>query len=524
MVMLPELLPGLLPVPIPVMVMLPVMLPALLPLLIPVLLPAVTGAGREYSLPYTPKFARCNNPSTEFYDEELNKCCSQCPPGQYRTGSCSHTVDTKCSPCRPKTYTAIWNRSPQCFACSPPCRKGLVQNQTCTRSQDRICSCPPHKYCVSKLDGYCEVCRAHKKCGKGYRVSRRGTDSTDTECKPCPPGTFSPEESYNTSCTPHTRCESVAVPGNSRNDTVCSDSGTATVLPHTILDKLLTQSSASHKPEIITQPVTLNSVPDLSHITGAVAGPLLLVLIIAILGYCLVSKKKDNSLGAGQFRVQMLQMEQGWVLMNCLCSLAALGYSAPATEPDLPFPPPEKQHDKRVRDTELQNSKNSEQEQQHLLETSGSSSSILNNPTGCANISVISKTNNEKKNPGGFQQQHSPPEGSKLQSGDRHSSASSEHCGNGGTQVNVTCIVTFCSPDSSSQCPEQNSSTSRDYGYTPCYSPTGEETHLSKEENALKKETEIHIPVENEDNLLQNLLPEEKKIPLGIQDAGMKTS
>lgn len=46
--------------------------------------------------------------------------------GQYRTGSCNHTVDTKCSPCRPKTYTAIWNHSPQCFACSPPCRKGRL--------------------------------------------------------------------------------------------------------------------------------------------------------------------------------------------------------------------------------------------------------------------------------------------------------------------------------------------------------------------------------------------------------------
>lgn len=32
----------------------------------------------------------------------------------------------------------------------------------------------------------------------------KGTDSTDTECKPCPPGTFSPEESYDTSCIPHT--------------------------------------------------------------------------------------------------------------------------------------------------------------------------------------------------------------------------------------------------------------------------------------------------------------------------------
>ncbi|NWY95561.1 TNR1B factor, partial [Loxia curvirostra] len=445
----------------------------------------------EYSLPYTPQLAQCNDPSTEFYDEELNKCCSQCPPGQYRTGSCSHTVDTKCSPCRPKTYTAIWNHSPQCFACSPPCRKGLVQNQTCTRSQDRICSCPPHKYCVSKLDEYCEMCRTHKKCGKGYRVSRRGTDSTDTECEPCPPGTFSPEESYSTSCTPHTICKSVAVPGNSRNDTVCSGSGTATVLPHTILKLLVTQSPASHKAVIITQPVMLNSVPDLSYITGAVVGPLFLILIIGILGYCLVSKRKG--------KIHKVKTSKS------------------------PFSPPEKQCDKKVRDTELQNSRNSEQELQHLLETSGSSSSILN-PTESATISVISKENYENKNSGGFQQQQSPSEGSQFLSGDRHSSASSEHSGNAGTQVNVTCIVKLCRPDCSSQCPEQRSSTSRDCGHTPWGSPAGEETFLSKEENALNKETEIHIAVENEDNLLQDLLPEAKKVPLGIQDAGMKTS
>ncbi|NWW82845.1 TNR1B factor, partial [Climacteris rufus] len=459
----------------------------------------------EYSLPYTPQLGQCNNPSTEFYDEELNKCCSQCPPGQYRTGSCSHTVDTKCSPCRAKTYTAIWNLSPQCFACSPPCRKGLVQNQTCTRSQDRICSCPPHKYCVSKLDGYCELCRAHRRCGKGYRVSRRGTESTDTECKPCPPGTFSSEESFNTSCTPHTVCKSVAVPGNRRNDTVCSDSGTATVLPHTNLNLLLTQSSDSHKPEIITQPVVLNSVPDLSHIVGAVAGPLLLVLIIAVLGYCLVSKKKGKV-----HEVETCKSGKSFIFFP--------------TNLSLPFPSAEKQCDKKVRETELQKCRSSEQEQQHLLETSGSSSSTLNNPTGSASISEISEKNDGKKKPEGFQQQHSPAEGCKLHSGDRHSSVGSEHSGNGGTQVNVTCIVKVCSPDCSPQGPEHTGSACRDCGNAPSCSPTGEETPLSKEENALKKETEIHISVENEDDLLQDLLPEEKKVPVGIPDAGMKTS
>ncbi|NXF52976.1 TNR1B factor, partial [Oceanites oceanicus] len=447
----------------------------------------------EYSLPYTPQFAQCKDPSTEFYEEELNKCCSQCPPGKYKTEHCSHSVDTKCSPCRPNTYTAIWNWSPQCFACSPPCRKGFVQNQTCTKSQDRICICPPNEYCISKIYGYCKICQVHKKCGKGYRVSRRGTDSTDTECKPCPPGTFSHEESYDTSCIPHTVCESVAVPGNSVNDTVCSDSGTAvaTVLPHTILNLLLTQSSASNKPEIVTRPVVLNSVPDMSHIIGSVAGPLLLVLIITILGYCLVSKKKGKTHEVKTSRS--------------------------------PFSPTEKQCDKKVRNTGSQNSSSSEQEEQHLLETSGSSSSSLNNPTGSARVSVASSKNNEKKEAGGFQQQHSAAEGCKLHGGDRHNSASSEHSGNGGTQVNVTCIVKVCSPDCSSQFPEQTSSTSMDYGKAPYYSPTGEEIPLSKEEHLLKNETEIQISLENEDNLLQDLLPEEK-FPLGIQDVGMKTS
>ncbi|NXK06589.1 TNR1B factor, partial [Herpetotheres cachinnans] len=448
----------------------------------------------EYSLPYTPQSAKCKDPSTEFYEEGLNKCCSQCPPGQYKTESCSHTVDTKCSPCSPNTYTAIWNRSPQCFACSPPCRKGFVQNQTCTKSQDRICSCPPNEYCISKIFEYCKICKVHKKCGKGYRVSRRGTDSTDTECKPCPPGTFSHEESYDTSCIPHRVCKSVAVPGNSVNDTVCSDSGkaVATVLPHTILNLLLTQSSASNKPEIITRPVTLNSVTDMSYIIGSVAGPLLLVLIIAILGYCVVSKKKGKIHEVNTSR--------------------------------FPFSPTEKQCDKKPRNTGSQNSSSSEQEEQHLLETSGSSSSSLNHPTGSARVSVVSNKNNEKKKTEEFQQQHSAAEGCKLHSGDRHNSASSEHSGNGGTQVNVTCIVKVCSPDCSSQFPEQTSSTSMDYGNAPSYSPTGEEIPLSKEENPLKKETEIQISVENEDNLLQDLPPEEMKLPLGIQDEGMKTS
>ncbi|NXA40556.1 TNR1B factor, partial [Eudromia elegans] len=452
----------------------------------------------EYSLPYTPQFAQCKDTTREFYEESLNKCCSRCPPGQYKLQNCTESVDTKCSPCEANSYTAIWNWSPQCFPCVPPCRQGFVQLQTCTKSQDRICSCPPNEYCISKVYDQCEMCRVSKKCRKGYRVSKKGTDSTDTECAPCPPGTFSDEESYDTNCKPHRVCKTVAIPGNSVNDTVCSDSRTVftTTPPHTAVKTILTQSPHSDRPEILTRPVILRAAPDMSYIIGSVTGPLVLIMIIAVLGYCLVSRKK--ALRCLMFSI-FLQMFQ-------------------------PFSPPEKQCEKKVRNTGPQNSSNSKQEEQHLLETPGSSSSSLNNPAGAASINVISNNNNDKKEVEGFQQGYSVMEGCKLHSGDRHSSASSEHSGNGGTQVNVTCIVKVCNSDHSAQFPEQTSSTSIDYGNAPHYSPTGEEIPLSKEENLLQKGTEIKILVETEDDLLQDQLPEEKMFPLGIQDVGMKTS
>ncbi|NXA53922.1 TNR1B factor, partial [Nothocercus julius] len=453
----------------------------------------------EYSLPYTPQFAQCKDTIREFYEESLNKCCSRCPPEEYKMLTVKiFAKETQCLPelefCY-KIYNLYIPNGILLFSCF---KTGFVQLQTCTESQDRICSCPPNEYCISKIYDQCEMCRVHKKCGKGYRVSRRGTDSTDTECKPCAPGTFSDEESYNTSCKPHRVCKTVAIPGNSMNDTVCSDSGIVftTALPHTAVRTILTQSSNSDRPEILTRPVVLSAAPDMSYIIGSVTGPLVLIMIIAVLGYCLVSRKK--AFGCLMFSI-FLQMFQ-------------------------PFSPTEKQCEKKVRNTGPQNTSNSAQEEQHLLETPGSSSSSLNNPAGASRISVVSNKNNEKKEVEGFQQQYSLTEGSKLHSGDRHNSASSEHSGNGGTQVNVTCIVKVCNSNRSAQFPEQTNSTSMDYGNAPHYSPTGEEIPLSKEENLLQKETEIKISVETEDDLLQDLLSEEKTFPLGIQDVGMKIS
>lgn len=88
--------------------------------------------------------------------------------------------------------------------------------------------------------------------------------------------------------------------------------------------------------------------------------------------------------------------------------------------------------------------------------------------------------------------------------------------------MNVTCVVKICNPDCGSQFPKQSSPASMDYGSAQC-SPTEGEGSLSKEENPLKKETEIQILVEAKDNLFQDLLPDTENSPLGIQDMGIKT-
>lgn len=88
--------------------------------------------------------------------------------------------------------------------------------------------------------------------------------------------------------------------------------------------------------------------------------------------------------------------------------------------------------------------------------------------------------------------------------------------GGHGTQVNVTCIVNVCSsPDHSSQCPSQASST-RDTDASTPNSPKEEQVPFSKEERPFQSQPGAP------ETLPQGL--EEKPLPLGVPDAGMKPS
>ncbi|XP_067422760.1 tumor necrosis factor receptor superfamily member 1B [Emydura macquarii macquarii] len=448
----------------------------------------------EYSLPYTPQSQQCKDPGSEYFEKNINKCCSQCPPGYHVLQGCNSSADTECAPCERNMYTAIWNRARRCFGCSPPCRTELVQTQECTGTQDRICICAANTYCVTKTSqSRCLYCKAHKICGKGYGVSKPGTESRNTECSPCPPGMFSDEESSTASCKLHRDCQSVSVQGNNRSDTVCSESevdvAVITVSPLTTAPstrQLPAQSSTFRIPEIRTKAVHQGPSADVSQTIGIIIGLTFLVLLALAVVACFIACRKKA---------------------------AALSQ---------PFLSPEKQPDKRQRCAGAQSSNGPEQEEQHLLETPGSSSNSLDK--SAARINGISIKNTEKKETEKTQQRPITSEGCKHHSGTRPNSASSEHSANGGTQVNVTCIVNVCNSNHNPQFPEQTTSTSMDYGNVPYCAPTEEEIPLSKEENPFKRESEIQILVEAADSLPPNLLfPEGKPFPLSVQDVGMKT-
>ncbi|XP_074831937.1 tumor necrosis factor receptor superfamily member 1B [Carettochelys insculpta] len=443
--------------------------------------------GKNYSLPYKPQTKECNDPGSEYFEENIGQCCSKCPPGERVSQICSSSIDTECEPCQNNTYTEFWNRVRHCLGCSPRCRNGLVQTQECTAKQDRICSCLAKTYCASKpAKGHCLLCKAHKICGKGEGVSKPGTDTVNTKCSPCPSGTFSDEESSTASCKPHRVCESVSVKGNNTSDTVCSDSETDVTAIATSpqasassTGQLSAQVSSVNTQEIITKAVHQGLSAAVPQTIGIIAGLTFLGLtVLAVVACFIVSRRKDADL---------------------------------------------KQLDKRQRDTGPQCSGGPQQEEQHLLETPGSSSSSLDNTA--AGINGINIKNTEKKEAARTQQRCMTSEGCNHHSGARPNSASSDHSANGGTQVNVTCIVNVCNSNHNPQFPEQMTSTTTDYDNVPYCTPTEEEIPLSKEENPLKREAEIQISVEAVDSIPPNFLfSEGKSFPLSVQDVGMKPS
>ncbi|XP_006161236.1 tumor necrosis factor receptor superfamily member 14 isoform X2 [Tupaia chinensis] len=155
------------------------------------------------------------------------QCCPKCSPGYHVKYTCGELTGTVCVPCHPGTYTTHHNglsECLQCRVCEPA--MGLVTRRNCSSTENTVCGCSQGHFCDVRDGDHCIVCRPLTVCRPGQRVLERGTESQDTMCQDCPPGTFSLNGTQE-ECQPWTRCdgalETEAKPGTSSTDVTCSD-------------------------------------------------------------------------------------------------------------------------------------------------------------------------------------------------------------------------------------------------------------------------------------------------------------
>nr|XP_035925376.1 tumor necrosis factor receptor superfamily member 1B isoform X2 [Halichoerus grypus] len=435
------------------------------------------------SLPYAPEPGSvCRH--REYFDQRAQMCCSTCPPGSHARSFCTKTSDTVCARCENSTYTQLWNWVHECLSCGSRCSTDQVETQACTREQNRICTCKPGWYCTLRRQEGCRLCAPLRRCRPGFGVAKPGTATSDVVCTPCAPGTFSSTTSSTDTCRPHRICSSVATPGNASMDAVCTSvPPTLGTAPHPASTSQPGPTQSQHgepTPGPSTAPSTsvlfpmVPSPPTEGLSTGDISLPIGLIVGVTALGLLIIGL------------VNCVIMTQKKKKPFCLQGEAKVPHGPADKARGAPGP-----------------------EQQHLLTTApSSSSSSLESSASTADGRAPART-------------QPPAAGAEKASGSgeaRASSSSSEPSSGGhGTQVNVTCIVNVCSgSDHGAQCASQASYTTGDVDASPSDSPDDEQVPFSKEE----------CPFQSQPGAPETLLEtsEDKPLPLGVPDAGMKSS
>ncbi|XP_036603319.1 tumor necrosis factor receptor superfamily member 1B-like [Trichosurus vulpecula] len=446
----------------------------------------------QVSLPYIPEpKGNCRDTEREYYNVQIQRCCNKCPPGQRVLHFCTRDSNTVCTDCEPNLYTEVWNWIKACHGCRGRCNRDLVEIENCTKSGDRICACKPGFFCVVKSQKSCVICSKFKKCLQGFGVSKPGTSDSNVQCASCEPGTFSDTVSSTDVCKPHRVCRSVAVPGNATSDAICTDMVPAP--PKT--DPPLSKS----QPGFMNPKDTMwNSQPNITLGTSPQPQPQPTVSLVFSNGSVL---------------------PLGWILGLMIVVLLLIG---------LVFRFTLSQRKKKLlscvkEETKVPNSAAEKSqnflghtgtEQQNLLDSEATSSSnSLDSMLSSEEAKEFHEAKGMENNP------HQAPssESSKSGQGTRIGSMNSEHAHSGGTQVKVTCIVNVCNSDHTSQCSSQSSCS--DFEASSSGSPLKEDIPFSQEESPRKGKP-------SSQSALNTLLPylEEKPLPIGIQDMGMKLS
>ncbi|NXB49352.1 TNR21 factor, partial [Leucopsar rothschildi] len=191
-------------------------------------------------------------------NEELT--CDKCPAGTYVSKHCTKSTLRECSPCPDGTFTKHENGIERCHSCRKPCELPMIEKTHCTALTDRECTCLSGTFQTN------DTCVPYTVCRVGWGVRKKGTETEDVRCKPCPRGTFSDVPSSVMKCKPYTDCFGknmvVIKPGTKESDNVC---GSPASLPNMALTSSSTEVGEQpyEVPPTADLPKGLNSsVPD----------------------------------------------------------------------------------------------------------------------------------------------------------------------------------------------------------------------------------------------------------------------
>ncbi|NXP76068.1 TNR21 factor, partial [Ramphastos sulfuratus] len=196
------------------------------------------------------------------FDRATNKelICDKCPAGTYVSKHCMKNTLRECSPCPDGTFTKHENGIERCHPCRKPCELPMIEKTHCTALNDRECACLSGTFQTN------DTCVPYTVCPVGWGVRKKGTETEDVRCKPCPRGTFSDVPSSVMKCKTYTDCFAknmvVIKPGTKESDNVC---GSPASLPNTSLTSSSTEVGEDpyEVPPTTHLPKGLNSsVPD----------------------------------------------------------------------------------------------------------------------------------------------------------------------------------------------------------------------------------------------------------------------
>uniref|UniRef100_A0A8B9GBT4 Tumor necrosis factor receptor superfamily member 21 n=1 Tax=Amazona collaria TaxID=241587 RepID=A0A8B9GBT4_9PSIT len=195
-------------------------------------------------------------------DHATNKelICDKCPAGTYVSKHCTKSTLRECSPCPDGTFTKHENGIERCHPCRKPCELPMIEKTHCTALTDRECTCLSGTFQTN------DTCVPYTVCPVGWGVRKKGTETEDVRCKPCPRGTFSDVPSSVMKCKTYTDCFGknmvIIKPGTKESDNVC---GSPASLPNTSLTSSSTEVGEEpyEAPPTAQLPKGLNSsVPD----------------------------------------------------------------------------------------------------------------------------------------------------------------------------------------------------------------------------------------------------------------------